>query len=111
MKMAEFQAVIVDEADVLETRGAPTKPRLADDFEALIKSAGITALINKGEKSKWYLVGEETGPKIRAAARYHGYSVNFGKTKDDKQIFRFAGKYVPMSDEEKAKRKAAADAN
>lgn len=104
----DFTAVVED--DVVESRGAPGKPRLADDLDKLIKGEKIAELIGKGQKSKWYLIGEETDTKIRAAAKYHGYSVNFGKTKDGKAVFRFAGKFVPMSQEDKNKRiKAAAD--
>lgn len=108
--MSKFTAVLVDESQVEESkRGREAKPILADDFEALIfgtpvvrkvdgkdkKFENISAAIAAGHKSDWFAAGETSEVMIRSAAKYHGLSVNFGKTKSNDPIFRFAGVYKP----------------
>lgn len=102
--MPEFQLKLVDEAEVVQTRGREAKPTLADDFGKLIESQKIVDLIKANKKSPYYLTGGFSENVIRSAAKFHGYRVNFAKNKAGDPVFRFAGPYVEMAADVKAER-------
>lgn len=105
----EFEVKIVSDDEVVRvTRAGNGKPQLADAFAKIIAEHDIAAVIARGEKSQWFTVPAGVSDlKLRSAAQYHGFSINYAKAKSGGNVFRFNKKFVPVAERPKVAKKAA----
>lgn len=118
--MSTFTAVVVSEDQVVVgQRGREAKPMLADAFAELLatpveregrKYKSLSEAVKAGAKSDWFLAGDASEVKLRSAAKFFGFALQFAKTPNGDPVFRFAGDYTPrprLTEAEKAEKATA----